>query len=132
MKVLKSKIAMLLVIAMVLSNGGTLVLAESIDDVVSETQNTELNSQSKASVYYEELEITEANDDVVGADTTHQTVGADIIRPTEVENQYESEIEIEEDGETTFIEKESEDDETTIKSSEITTTENNVDEKKYK
>lgn len=41
MKVLKSKIALLLVIAMVLSNGGTLVLAESIDDVVSETQNTD-------------------------------------------------------------------------------------------
>lgn len=41
MKVLKSKIALLLVIAMVLSNGGTFVLAESIDDVVSETQKTD-------------------------------------------------------------------------------------------
>ena len=117
MKVLKSKIAMLLVIAMVLSNGGTLVLAESIDDVVSETQNTELNSQSKASVYYEELEITEANDDVVGADTTHQTVGADIIRPSVEAN--EDVVEVNDDetivGEdTTHQTVEANDDETTV------------------
>ena len=71
----KSKIAILLVVAMTLSNGGVTVLASSVDDVINETQVVNISAQGEA-----------------GANNENDATGAHKVRSNDVDDVDKSNI----------------------------------------